>query len=62
MEAQSCLSAVDSGGGLYRASRWQPGEHCVRMNMYIVQAKNGNYEIVKNLDVTEPRECTQGLG
>jgi urea transport system substrate-binding protein len=39
-----------------------PGQHHVRMNMYIAQAKNGNYEIVKNLGVIEPKECKQGIG
>ncbi|HET9180327.1 MAG TPA: substrate-binding protein [Terriglobia bacterium] len=37
-----------------------PGQHHARMNMYIAQAKNGSYEIVKSLGVVEPRECTQG--
>ena len=33
-----------------------PGQHHVRMNTYIAQAKNGNFEIVKNLGVVDPRE------
>jgi urea transport system substrate-binding protein len=37
-----------------------PGQHHVRMNMYIAQAKNGKFEIVKNLGVIDPKECMQG--
>ena len=39
-----------------------PGQHHVRMNMYIAQAKNGYFEIVKNLGVIDPKECMQGIG
>jgi ABC-type branched-subunit amino acid transport system substrate-binding protein len=38
-----------------------PGQHHVRMNMYIAQAKNGQFEIVKNLGVIDPKECVQGI-
>ena len=38
-----------------------PGQHHVRMNMYIAQAKHGAFEIVKNLGIMDPKECTQGL-
>jgi ABC-type branched-subunit amino acid transport system substrate-binding protein len=37
------------------------GQHHVRMNMYIAQANNGNFKIVKSLGVIDPKECTQGL-
>ena len=37
-----------------------PGQHHVRMNMYIAQAKNGNFEIVKNLGVIDPKERVEG--
>lgn len=33
-----------------------PGQHHVRMNMYIAQAGNGRFEIVKNLGVVDPKE------
>jgi ABC-type branched-subunit amino acid transport system substrate-binding protein len=36
-----------------------PGQHHVRMNMYISQAKNGKFEIVKSLGVIDPKECMQ---
>ena len=35
-----------------------PGQHHVRMNMYIAQASNGNFKIVKSLGVIDPKECT----
>jgi urea transport system substrate-binding protein len=33
-----------------------PGQHHVRMNMYIAQAKNGRFEVLENLGVIEPKE------
>src|SRR6266536_1333028 len=36
-----------------------PGQHHVRMNMYIAQARNGHFTIVKNLGVIEPKEAVQ---
>ena len=38
-----------------------PGQHHVRMNMYIAQANNGNFKIVKNLGIIDPKECIQGV-
>lgn len=38
-----------------------PGQHHVRMNMYISQANNGNFKIVKSLGVIDPKECMQGI-
>jgi branched-chain amino acid transport system substrate-binding protein len=38
-----------------------PGQHHVRMNMYIAQANNGNFKIVKSLGVIDPKECMQGV-
>jgi urea transport system substrate-binding protein len=35
-----------------------PGQHHVRMNMYIGQASNGHFNIVKNLGVIDPKEAT----
>jgi len=33
-----------------------PGEHHVRMNMYIAQARGGRFEVVENLGVIDPNE------
>jgi ABC-type branched-subunit amino acid transport system substrate-binding protein len=35
-----------------------PGQHHVRMNMYIAQANNGQFKIIKNLGVIDPKEAT----
>jgi ABC-type branched-subunit amino acid transport system substrate-binding protein len=34
-----------------------PGQHHVRMNMYIAQSRGGTFEVVKNLGVIDPKEC-----
>ena len=34
-----------------------PGQHHVRMNMYIAQAKNGKFEIAKSLGHIDPKEA-----
>jgi ABC-type branched-subunit amino acid transport system substrate-binding protein len=33
-----------------------PGQHHVRMNMYIAQADNGTFKVVENLGVIDPKE------
>jgi ABC-type branched-subunit amino acid transport system substrate-binding protein len=38
-----------------------PGQHHVRMNMYIAQANDGHFKVVKNLGVIDPKECMQGI-
>ena len=38
-----------------------PGQHHVRMNMYIAQANNGKFEVIKSLGLTDPEECMQGM-
>lgn len=37
-----------------------PGQHHVRMHMYIAQAQSGTFRIVKDLGVIDPKECVQG--
>ncbi len=37
-----------------------PGQHHVRMNMYIAQVKSGTLETVKDLGALDPQECGQG--
>jgi branched-chain amino acid transport system substrate-binding protein len=36
--------------------------HHVRMHMYIAEAQRGEFKIVKDLGVIDPRECVQGTG
>ncbi|HEY5529885.1 MAG TPA: substrate-binding protein [Thermoleophilia bacterium] len=38
-----------------------PGQHHVRMNMYIAQANNAAFKVVKSLGVIDPKECMQGI-
>ena len=38
-----------------------PGQHHVRMNMYIGQAKSGKFEVVKKLGVIDPKECPHAI-
>jgi ABC-type branched-subunit amino acid transport system substrate-binding protein len=38
-----------------------PGQHHVRMNMYIARANKGEFKIVKSLGVIDPKECMQGI-
>lgn len=33
-----------------------PGEHHVRMNMYIARARSGRFDIVRNLGAIAPQE------
>jgi branched-chain amino acid transport system substrate-binding protein len=33
-----------------------PGQHHVRMNMYIAQAQNGRFKVIKDLGVIDPKE------
>jgi ABC-type branched-subunit amino acid transport system substrate-binding protein len=37
-----------------------PGQHHVRMNMYIAQARNGHFEVVENLGTIDPGEQQVG--
>jgi ABC-type branched-subunit amino acid transport system substrate-binding protein len=39
------------------AAEMVPGQHHVRMNMYIAQASNGQFKILKNLGVIDPKEA-----
>jgi len=43
------------------AAEMVPGQHHVRMNMYIAQAHNGNFKIVNRLGLIDPKECMQGI-
>jgi ABC-type branched-subunit amino acid transport system substrate-binding protein len=59
LQQEDVIAALDHAriaegpGGL---AEMVPGQHHVRMNMYIAQAKNGNFEIVKSLGVIDPNE------
>lgn len=38
-----------------------PGQHHPRLNMYVAQARNGNFEVVKELGVIDPKEDPRAL-
>jgi branched-chain amino acid transport system substrate-binding protein len=38
-----------------------PGQHHVRLNMYIAQVKNRALNVVKSLGAFDPKECMQGV-
>ena len=38
-----------------------PGQHHVRMNMYIAQASDGEFKVVKYLGPIDPKECMKGV-
>jgi ABC-type branched-subunit amino acid transport system substrate-binding protein len=38
-----------------------PVQHHVRMNMYIAQANDGDFKVVKNLGPIDPKECMRGV-
>jgi len=57
IEALDHAKIADGPGG---AAEMVPGQHHARMNMYIAQARNGQFEIVKSLGAIDPDEQTVG--
>jgi ABC-type branched-subunit amino acid transport system substrate-binding protein len=39
-----------------------PGQHHVRMNMYIARSESGTFRVVENLGHIDPQECEVPLG
>lgn len=63
-EASRCNQGTESHqdrGGAGWSAEMVPGQYHVRMNMYIAQATNGNFKIVKSLGVIDPKECMRGM-
>ena len=63
LQQEAVIKALDHASiaqGPGGAAEMVPGQHHVRMNMYIAQANNGTFKIVKSLGVTDPKECLQG--
>jgi ABC-type branched-subunit amino acid transport system substrate-binding protein len=50
---------IDEGPG--GPAEMAPGQHHVRMNMYIGQATNGRFRIVKSLGAIDPKERVVGV-
>ena len=49
---------IDQGPG--GPAEMVPGQHHLRMNMYIAQSRSGRFEVVKNLGSIDPNECEVG--
>jgi branched-chain amino acid transport system substrate-binding protein len=53
----AALEYASIGEGPGGAAAMVPGQHHVRLNMYIAQAKDGRFQVVKDLGVVEPKEA-----
>jgi len=64
LSQEDVITALDHariGEGPGGPAEMVPGQHHVRMNMYIAQAIGGNFKIVRSLGVIDPKECLQGV-
>ena len=60
---EDVIAALDHAAdrrGPRRAAAMVPGQHHVRMNMYIAQARSGRFEIVESLGAIDPQERLVG--
>ena len=53
IEALDHAAIAEGPGG---PAAMMPGQHHVRMNMYIAQARNGRFQVVRSLGAIDPRE------
>jgi branched-chain amino acid transport system substrate-binding protein len=61
LEQNAVISALDHAAiaeGPGGAAAMVPGQHHLRLNMYIAQARRGRFDVVKSLGPVEPREAT----
>jgi len=59
LEQEDVITALDHATipeGPGGPAEMVPGQHHVRMNMYIAQARNGHFKVVKNLGIIDPKE------
>ncbi len=59
LEQEDVINALDHATiphGPGGPAEMVPGQHHVRMNMYIAQARDGHFKIVKNLGIIDPEE------
>jgi ABC-type branched-subunit amino acid transport system substrate-binding protein len=64
LRQEDVIKALDHakiGDGPGGPAEMVPGQHHVRMNMYIAQAKKGSFNVVKSLGAIDPKECMQGI-
>ena len=65
LEQKDVINALDHAKiprGPGGAAEMVPGQHHVRMNMYIAQANDGAFKVVKDLGVIDPKESVVGSG
>jgi ABC-type branched-subunit amino acid transport system substrate-binding protein len=65
LEQENVIKALDHATipeGPGGPAEMVPGQHHVRMNMYIAQAKDGHFKVVKNLGIIDPKEQEIGSG
>jgi len=63
LEQQDVIDALDHAKiphGPGGPAEMVPGQHHVRMNMYIAQAKDGAFEVVEDLGAIDPKESVVG--
>jgi branched-chain amino acid transport system substrate-binding protein len=56
LRGQSNASIDQARGG---PAEMVPGQHHLRLNMYIARARNGRFKVVENLGVVDPKEKTR---
>jgi branched-chain amino acid transport system substrate-binding protein len=60
---EDVIKALDHakiGEGPGGPAQMVPGQHHVRMNMYVAQVSNGKLNVVKSLGAIDPKECLLG--
>ena len=65
LEQDDVISALDHAKiprGPGGPAEMVPGQHHVRMNMYIAQANDGVFKVVEDLGVIDPKESVVGRG
>jgi ABC-type branched-subunit amino acid transport system substrate-binding protein len=64
LEQEDVIKALDHAkiaDGPGGPAEMVPGQHHVRMNMYIAQANDGDFKVVTNLGPIDPKECMAGV-
>jgi len=65
LEQKDVIAALDHAriaNGPGGPAEMVPGQHHVRMNMYVARVTRGKLNVVKSLGAQDPKECVQGVG
>ena len=63
LETETVVKALDSGvltEGPGGPAEMVAGQHHLRLNMYVAQARQGVFEVVEDLGRVDPKECVDG--